>query len=45
MFKQPVSAPEEICMDHVPLKDKRIITIIDAFQKHLYESNRKLNKV
>ena len=27
----------------IPLKDKRCITIINAFQKNLDESNRKLN--
>ena len=29
----------------VPLKDKKVITITNAFQKILKESNRKLNKI
>ena len=29
----------------VPLRDKKCITIIDAFQKNVDESNHKLNKI
>ena len=29
----------------IPLKDKKVITITNAFQKILYESNRKPNKI
>ena len=29
----------------VPLKDKKGVSIVDAFQKNLKESNRKPNKI
>ena len=29
----------------VPLRDKKCITVIDAFQKNVDESNRKLSKI
>ena len=29
----------------VPLKDKKAVSIVDAFKKILYDSNRKPNKI
>ena len=33
------------CAWVVPLKDKKVVCIVDAFQKILDDSNRKANKI